>query len=225
MKINNFKKYFLNIFLLVLICSTVSSCDKISNKFGLNKAAQKPELVTIDIDEEIEEEPDETVLISIENFGRNNPFKPYYEKSIVLEDELTKQLLPSIPPPPMDRAEDEGMGELLSIQIAGILYDSVRPLAILKIAGQDYLVHQGDKIFDYYVQDISSTKVAVQRGANIYRAGVGEIVEGNIENNTVYDLGKMFAGYKKYKQEEKLRGEIEENAIPLENILSQSLEN
>ena len=59
----------------------------------------------------------------------------------------------------------------------------------------DYLVRSGDVINGYKVLAISPTTVTVQLGPNVYKAGVGEVVdEGAINYNTVSNLSSKFGG-------------------------------
>ena len=79
--------------------------------------------------------------------------------------------------------------------VSGILYDKYSPSAILNIEGSDYLVKKGDVVNNYKVVNIMQDSVTVQLGANVYKAGIGEILtEGNLNHNNVSNLKNKFGG-------------------------------
>ena len=86
---------------------------------------------------------------------------------------------------------------LMEIKVSGILYDPNGSSAIITVADKDYLVHKGDMLFNYYIKDITSDKVAVKTGNNIYRAGIGEILGEGVNIDPVRGINKMFGGSKK----------------------------
>ena len=78
-----------------------------------------------------------------------------------------------------------------------VLYDKFSPSAILNIEGSDYLVKQGDVVNNYKVLNIAKDSVTVKLGANVYRAGIGEILtEGSVNYNNVANLNNKFGGKK-----------------------------
>ena len=79
------------------------------------------------------------------------------------------------------------------------MFDKYNPSAIINIEGLDYLVRSGDVINGYKVLAISPQTVTVQLGANVYKAGVGELVtkDEGINYNKVSNLSKKFGGAKK----------------------------
>ena len=63
--------------------------------------------------------------------------------------------------------------------------------------GLDYLVRAGDVINGYKVLSIDKSIVTVQVGANIYKVGVGEIIEDSqnkVNYNKIANLSKKFGG-------------------------------
>ena len=77
------------------------------------------------------------------------------------------------------------------------MYDTYNPSAILNIKGSDYLVRSGDIINGYKILAIGKELVTVQKGANVYKAGVGELFnESGINYNTVSNLESKFGGRK-----------------------------
>ena len=95
---------------------------------------------------------------------------------------------------------DETAQKIVTTKVSGIMYDKSNPSAILNIEGADYLVRSGDVINGYKVLAISKNNVTVQKGSNIYKAGVGQLVaDGQVDvtYNNVANLNKKFGGGKK----------------------------
>jgi hypothetical protein len=92
-----------------------------------------------------------------------------------------------------------GARQVASTKVSGIMYDKISPSAILNINGLDYLVRSGDVLNGYKVLSIDKSVVTDQVGANIYKAGVGQIIEqgggsNGINYNQVANLSKKFGG-------------------------------
>lgn len=136
---------------------------------------------------------EKTVLVSVDSSGRSNPFEPYVEKSLEMKPVKLVNKYPDLPPPPRFDS-DNPIAKLMTIKVTGILFDTFKPSAIINVNDSDYLVHKGDKIFDYYVKNITADKVVIKMGNNVYNTGVGEIIYGDIKNNPVKSVDKMFAG-------------------------------
>jgi len=130
------------------------------------------------------EDNEDTVIINVSNFGRSNPFKPYMEKSLYNVN-IPTQLPPINVPKPPEYNPDPNFNSLFGIKVSGILYDSQKPSAIINVDNSDYLVHKGDFIFNFYVKDITPDKIAIKYQNNVYRAGIGEIIEGIVNINPV----------------------------------------
>jgi hypothetical protein len=196
-------KLFWQIFLIFLINITLTGCSLISvegqggidNVLKQEPAVIKDEpLVQVPVpeikgetisDNNIKKEDinnnekEEKVIVSISNFGRDNPFKPFKEKSLVSNWNMA-----NLPPPPM-YAPDPEIEELLKVKINGILYDpKLGSSAIININENDYLVHKGDLIFNYLIKNITIDKVVIKQGNNEYKAGIGEII-GEVNANPV----------------------------------------
>lgn len=138
---------------------------------------------------------DGMVAMSIEDYGRPDPFLPASEQIITkAKPSVSYDLLP----PPEIITTDTTATEVITTTVSGIMYDKYSPSAILKIGGADYLVRSGDDINGYKVLAISRDCVTVQHGANVYKAGVGELLTGSgINFNNVSNLGTKFGGNKK----------------------------
>lgn len=143
---------------------------------------------------------EETVVVSVNNFGRTNPFQPYQEKSLMLNQ--LSDISASLPEidisEPPEYEPDSELSKLLKIKVGGILYDPRGSSAIINVDDTDYFVHKGDNIFGFYVVNITSDKVSIKYGNNIYKAGIGEIFDGGIKMDPVSGKNRKFAGSQKY---------------------------
>lgn len=142
---------------------------------------------------------DTMVAMSVENLGRSDPFLPEAEKNVGIK--TSNKHLPKPPaillPPPETLNIDTTATEVMTTKVSGIMYDKLNPSAILNIGGSDYLVRTGDIINGYKVLSIARQTVTVQNGANIYKAGVGELFNsGQINFNTISNLEGKFGGRK-----------------------------
>ena len=137
---------------------------------------------------------DKKVVVSVESAGRTNPFLPTF-------DDFNNNYYAGIPPhsllPPDKYGNEPDAQDLLRIAVSGILFDNVKPSAIITINGIDYFVQKGDMVGDYIVLDINRQFVVVKKGTNIYKAGVGERFAQNpqISGAAVYGSG----GARQYK--------------------------
>ncbi|HBH18268.1 MAG TPA: hypothetical protein DDX14_04910, partial [Cyanobacteria bacterium UBA9579] len=141
---------------------------------------QKPEAISNaenQANKEVVEDTEEKVIISINNYGRSNPFKPFHERSLMAG-------VSDLPSPPMYIPPSPEITNLMSVKVSGILYDPAGSSAIINVDDSDYLVHKGDLIFDYHIKDITVDKVVVKYGSNIYKAGIGEII-GEVNQDPV----------------------------------------
>ena len=143
------------------------------------------------------------VAMSVEDVGRADPFFPTNGTgySAYVEPVSTAVSRPrpayDLLPPPETITADETATEVMTTKVSGIMFDNYNPSAILNISGSDYLVRTGDIVNNYKVLSIGRESVTVQYGANIYKAGVGEIFAGDGLNfNTISNLESKFGGRK-----------------------------
>ncbi len=122
------------------------------------------------------------VLISIQESGRDNPFKPsaIFNQNVQAIEKLPLPLMD--PPAGIDTSIDQTALTVMKTSVSGILYDQYSPSAILNLKnesgkGSDYLVSVGDTLNGYKILNITKTKVTVKLGNNIYIAGVGEYLK------------------------------------------------
>ena len=124
-----------------------------------------------------------------------NPFVPYRDISgtSTVSDVPAYNLIE----PPEVINENSDAARVMDTIVSGILFDKFSPSAILNIEGNDYLVKKGDVVNNYKVVSIAQDSVTVQLGANVYKAGIGEILtEGNLNYNEVSNLNNRFGGVK-----------------------------
>lgn len=145
--------------------------------------------VTVDVDI-LDPEMEKMVSMTIPESGRANPFLPPTDVSSGVSygsfDLIT---------PPEGYDTDAEAVKVVETKVSGIMYDNYNPSAILNIEGSDYLVRSGDTINNYRVLAISPSAVTVQLGANIYKAGVGELLTGGeINYNNVPNINNRFGG-------------------------------
>ena len=80
-----------------------------------------------------------------------------------------------IPKPPEKYGEqNETALKLMTIAVSGIMYDEIKPSAIITYDNNDYFVQKGDKLDNYKIVDIARNYVTVGLGSNVYRANIGE---------------------------------------------------
>ena len=158
------------------------------------QAAEEPNnTVETDIID-IEKTADKMVSLTVEDYGRANPFLPEHEVVVkIVSNPYGNNLIA----PPESIVSGSEASKVMETKISGIMYDANSPSAILNIEGEDYLVRAGDYINNYKVLAISKDLVTVQLGSNVYKAKVGEVIqEGEINYNNVYNLEQKFGGAK-----------------------------
>ncbi len=162
----------------------------------------------VKIEEEVAEE--EIVVVTLDEFGRDDPFEPYQERSIVLDEDTG-----IVPVPPELNTEPDLMN-LMTAKVNGILYDKTNASAIISINDSDYLVRKGDKILSYEIEDITLEKVIIKSNNNYFSAGIGEIVTGNPSDIKLSE-GETLPEIKEVKSEP-FKEEIESYANYIEII-------
>ena len=146
-----------------------------------------------DIDD-IDKSAEKLVSLSVEDYGRSNPFLLFYESYANIRKYGFELMAP---PESLSNEESEAV-KVMQTKVSGIMYEPNNPSAILNIEGMDYLVRSGDYINNYKVLSIGKDLVTVQLGANIYKARVGEVItDAEMNYNNVYNLEQKFGGAKK----------------------------
>ena len=117
------------------------------------------------------------VKVSIGDVGRKNPFVPFdVDKSALKSEDIvqTSSIGFDVIEPPSLAEVNPGISKLFSTKVSGILYDEIRPSAILNIDGFDQLVRIGDTLGGFSILNITKNKVVIKSGVNVYRASVGQ---------------------------------------------------
>ncbi len=151
----------------------------------------KPKEETIDIS-------GNNAVLDIDAGGRTSPFVPYRERNL----SYSSTNFGDLPLPPMSGSMDEALNNLITAKVTGILYEANSPSAIVNVLGDDYLVKPGDKIESFEIAGISKDYVAIKTGTNVYRAKVGDIVDGELYGTGIYNLGHRFAGVRNPARDE-----------------------
>ena len=161
----------------------------------------------VDINVPGDNDLDNMVLVSVDNLGRANPFLPPGESAKLNQSAINSaasvpqvRLQYDVLPPMENPTIDAGAKKVATTKVSGIMYDKISPSAILNIDGSDYFVRSGDVLNGYKVLSIGKSVVTVQVGANVYKAGVGQLVEegqSEVNYNTVANLSSKFGGNKK----------------------------
>lgn len=137
------------------------------------------ELDSVEAQQKQEEETkaqEKKQVINVIPTGRANPFMPISKYATTsIPDTSILYDNSGIPKPPEEYGvKNEETMQLMSIAVSGIMYDDVRPSAIITYDNNDYFVQKGDKLDNYRIVDISKNYVKIALGQNIYRANIGE---------------------------------------------------
>ncbi len=129
------------------------------------------------------------VVLEVVNTGRSNPFKPipnFNNAGYTVPGNL------DVFGPPMPPVEDPELAQLVEIVVSGILYDNVKPSAIITVGGMDYFVQKGDTVDKFIVSEITPTKVVIRNGKNVFSASIGQ----------EFDINGPIAGQTKYSYDQ-----------------------
>ena len=114
--------------------------------------------------------------IDVKTEGRADPFLPKSKYlSLRVPESYVNFVNPMVQAPPDKYGKDDELPfKMLDITVSGIMYDNVKPSAIITYEQNDYFVQRGDKLDEYRVIDIGSNYVLIAYGRNTYKASVGE---------------------------------------------------
>ncbi len=123
---------------------------------------------------EAKKEEQKFVTFSVTNGGRINPFTPPagFEAAKFAVSSDYEILSPPEDIPGAEVADEAK--QLMDITVSGILFDNVKPSAIINVKGSEYFVQIGDKVDEFQVVAINRQYVAIKNGTNTYKAQVGE---------------------------------------------------
>ena len=133
---------------------------------------------------------EKTVRTDVDAGGRKSPFVPYRERNLTYES----MNFGDLPLPPGEGEMDTSLASLITAKVTGILFEDESPSAIINVLESDYLVKPGDKVETFEIEAITKDYVAIKTGTNVFRAKVGDIVDGELYGTGVYNLGHRFAG-------------------------------
>lgn len=147
-----------------------------------------------------DEEEEKKEVVNVIPTGRPNPFLPLSKYTV--QPRKTETVVRTInnidydsvniPLPPKEYGEiSTYTDQLMTISVSGIMYDKVKPSAIITYDGSDYFVQIGDRLNKFHVADIGPDYVKIALGKNIYTAKVGEEFKVNdFYGNVQYKNGK-----------------------------------
>ncbi len=183
--LRNSKEIILLINLIALCCLVFPGASANENDTSRDVTASGVEKL------QITNEDEDKVVISIVNYGRSNPFKPY-EPPKKRKDGIS---LDEIPYPPARIGEkSEGYELLKSSRVNGILYDPyAKSVAIINVEGADYMLHKGDMVKGILIENIEKTSVTLRYGQNTFTMAVGDVVDGDVNYDSVDRQEKIFA--------------------------------
>ncbi|MGN0013957.1 MAG: hypothetical protein ACI37T_00900 [Candidatus Gastranaerophilaceae bacterium] len=147
-----------------------------------------------------------TVSIAIGDTGRANPFKPNVEPqnlnlpAVKDVNAVREKYSFDVIEPPELGIENLDLERLMQTKVTGILYDNIKPSAIVNIDGSDQLVNIGDNIAGFEIVSITKNKVVIKDGSNVFRASVGQPLNAEKVVNPVEisNLENKFAGSTKH---------------------------
>lgn len=126
--------------------------------------------------EEAKPEVEKKQVINVIPTGRSNPFMPIakYAKTTIPDTSVLYDKVGVPKPPETYGIQQEETMQMMTIAVSGIMYDEVKPSAIITYNDNDYFVQKGDRLDNYKIIDIARNHVTIALGSNTYRANVGE---------------------------------------------------
>lgn len=126
--------------------------------------------------EETKPEAEKKQVINVIPTGRSNPFMPIakYAKTTIPDTSVLYDKVGVPKPPETYGIQQEETMQMMTIAVSGIMYDEVKPSAIITYNDNDYFVQKGDRLDNYKIIDIARNHVTIALGNNTYRANVGE---------------------------------------------------
>lgn len=129
-----------------------------------------------DVKAEEKKEEEKKQIVKVIPTGRPNPFMPIakYAKTDIPDAQILYDKS-GIPKPPEEYGiQEQETVQLMTIAVSGIMYDSVKPSAIITYDNNDYFVQKGDRLDNYRIVEIAKNYVTIAYGNNTYRANIGE---------------------------------------------------
>lgn len=202
--LENMKKI-VNIILMVFVCLSTAGCDfnktkgsndfvKFNNRF--NESQESLAKFDFNNTSAYESDGEKVVEIKRSKIGRSDPFLPMDAPSSIKAGAVSLSLGENVQelPLPTESINSSSSKQSVQLKVNGILYDSKNSSSILNFDGDDYVVHQGDKIFNFIVKAITSDKVIIAYGHNIYKKGIGESITSDSNSSPIEGYSNMYAG-------------------------------
>ena len=125
---------------------------------------------------------DELVTVAIGDVGRKNPFVPKHQPKpqVEVEDVEVPQVAGApkvnfdVIEPPDLAPENPDVIRLLHTKVTGILYDNIRPAAIINDGDDERFVKVGETMHGCQIVKITKDRVVIRVGNNVYRASIGQ---------------------------------------------------
>lgn len=125
---------------------------------------------------------DELVTVAIGDVGRKNPFVPKHQPKpqVEVEDVEVPQVAGApkvnfdVIEPPELAPENPDVIRLLHTKVTGILYDNIRPAAIINDGDDERFVKVGETMHGCQIVKITKDRVVIRVGNNVYRASIGQ---------------------------------------------------
>lgn len=129
-----------------------------------------------EIKPEEEKKEEKKQIIKVVPTGRSHPFMPIakYAKSDIPDASILYDKSGIPKPPESYGIQEEETVQLMTIAVSGIMYDEVKPSAIITYDNNDYFVQKGDKLDNYRIIEIARNHVTIAHNNNTYRANIGE---------------------------------------------------
>lgn len=131
-----------------------------------------------------------SIVIPVSSGGRVDPFLPYGQQMA----NAVKPKFDLVAPPLEIPVEDPMVDKLLNFKITGIMYDNIRPSAILTVDDTEQLVHKGDVVMGYKILNITKNAVIVKYKTNIYEVSTGQTLNAGVNLNPVSSISQQFGG-------------------------------
>ncbi|MBQ4645765.1 MAG: DUF4366 domain-containing protein [Candidatus Gastranaerophilales bacterium] len=127
-------------------------------------------------EEEKKKEEEKKQVIKVTPTGRSNPFMPIqkYAQTSIPETTILYDKSGIPKPPETYGIQEEETTQMMTIAVSGIMYDEIKPSAIITFNDNDYFVQKGDKLDNYKITDIARNYVTIALGNNTYKANIGE---------------------------------------------------
>lgn len=152
-------------------------------------------------EEKEETKEEKKQVIKVVPTGRSHPFMPIAKYATTdIPDASILYDKSGVPKPPSEYGiPEEETVQLMTIAVSGIMYDEIKPSAIITYDNNDYFVQKGDKLDNYKIIEIAKNHVTIALGPNTYRANIGEEfkIDSRFEGSAQF-MSKNEGGGKQY---------------------------